>query len=224
MVRTPTAPLGASDCEAVHAGWLAQPVNAWASLAYVVVGVLVVYSATRSLPSDRTPRVVFGALLGATGVGSVLYHGPQSAGSSFVHDLTFLTTLWFLIIINSAWHYGRRRPSAWVALGAAAIVNAIVLLASPTTTNVVVGFSILLLVASDILMHRIGGVDGRWYAAALLLLALSLVSNLLGRSDVFACDPSSLMQLHGLWHVLSAAALGAYFIAMTAPRNREPNP
>ena len=31
------------------------------------------------------------------------------------------------------------------------------------------------------------------------------------------------IQFHGLWHVLSALAFGAYFIATVRPRNQEPS-
>ena len=75
---------------------------------------------------------------------------------------------------------------------------------------------------SDLLVHRIGGINGSWYTTALLLVVASLVFNILGRSNVTTCDPDSIIQFHALWHALSALALGAYFIATTVPRNQEP--
>ena len=223
MVLAPTLPLGAADCEAVG-GWLVQPVNAWSSLAYAVVGVVLITSISRAPRSDRTSRAAFGVLMVATGVGSFLYHGPQPVAAGFAHDITFLATLWFLILMNPASPYGVPRRYAWIALGFVAAAAAIVLSVSPSSTNFLTGISVVALVASDLLLHRIGGINGRWYAAALLLFAASLVFNILGRSGTATCDPDSLIQFHALWHVMSALSLGAYFVATTVPRDQEPIP
>jgi len=224
MVLVSTLPLGAADCEVVGGGWLAQPVNAWSSLGYAVIGMVLIASMSRAPRSDRTLRVAFGVLMMATGVGSFLYHGPQHATAGFVHDVTFLAMLWFLILMNPALPYGFTRRYAWIALVSITIAASAVLIASPHSTNLLTGISVVALIASDVLVRRIGGINGRWYAAALLLLAASLLFNLIGRSGSAACDPDSLIQFHPLWHALSAAALGAYYVATTVPRNQEPSP
>jgi len=224
MVLAPTLPLGAADCEMVGGGWLVQPINAWSSLTYAVVGVVLIISMSRAPRSDRTARAAFGVLMVATGVGSYLYHGPQTATAGFAHDITFLAMLWFLILMNPASPYGVPRRYAWIALGLVTAAAAIVLVVSPSSTNVLTGTSIVALVVSDLLLRRIGGINGRWYAAALLLLAASLVFNILGRSGTATCDPDSLIQFHALWHVFSAMSLGAYFVATTVPRDQEPIP
>lgn len=222
MVLAPASPLGTADCEIIGGGWLAQPVNAWSSLAYAVVGIVLIASLSQAPRSDRSLRVAFGGLMIATGLGSFLYHGPQNAGAGFVHDITFLAMLWFLIIMNPATPYGVERRYAWISVVLVTAAAAVVLVASPDATNVLTGISVAGLIASDFLVRRIGGVNGRWYAAALLLLAASLVFDLLGRSGVATCNPDSLLQFHALWHALAAAAFGAYYVATTVPRNQEP--
>lgn len=222
MILVMTTPLGAGDCEALGDGWLLQPVEAWSSLAYAVVGIIVIFSAGRSAPPERVMRVAFGLLMAATGVGSFLYHGPQPVGAGFAHDVTFLLTVWFVALMDPASSMGFRRRAAWLAFGAVAAAISVVLILAPTSTNLLTGVAMAALVLSGIRMHRVGGINGRWYATALSLFALSLVFNVLGRSAASTCDPESLVQFHALWHVLSAVALGAYFISMTVPRNQEP--
>ena len=224
MVQAPASPLGTADCELIGGGWLAQPVNAWSSLAFAAVGIVLIASMSRAPQSDRSLRVAFGLLMIATGLGSFLYHGPQSAGAGFAHDISFLTMLWFLIIMNPALPYGVERRYAWAALMMVAVAASAVLLAWPGSTNLLTGISVAGLITSDVLVQRIGGVNGRWYAAALLLLAASLVFNLLGRSGAAACDPESILQFHAMWHALAAVALGAYYVATTVPRNQESRP
>jgi hypothetical protein len=224
MLPASTLPLGAADCEIVGGGWLVQPINAWSSLAYAAVGMVLITSTSQAPRSDRTLRVAFGVLMVATGIGSFLYHGPQPAAAGFAHDITFLAMLWFLILMNPASAYGVPRPHAWIALASVTAAASAVLIASPDSTNVLTGISIVALITSDLLLRRIGGINGRWYAAALILFGASLVFNLLGRSSTATCDPDTLIQFHALWHVLSAAAFGAYYVATTVPRDQEPSP
>ncbi len=224
MVFDQSIPLGTGDCEALASGWFAQPVDAWSSLAYTVIGVLVVIAAIRSSKPNRTVALSFGVLMGATGVGSFLYHVPQGGAAGFAHDITFLATLWFLAVMDPASPYGVARRTAWLTWGAGTAAMSAILLIAPDATNALTAIAVVALIGSDFLMHRVGGINGRWYAAALLLFAASLAFNLAGRTGAPTCDPDSLLQFHSAWHALSAAGLGAYFVAMTVPRNQEPNP
>ncbi len=224
MIGAVFTTLGAGDCEALGDGWLVQPVAAWTSLAYAVVGFVLMMTAAPSHDRERTLRIVFGILLIGTGIGSFLYHGPQPPIAGFAHDITFLTALWFLIIMNPASAYGIRRSWAWVSVAVVSMTIAIVLALFPASTNLLTAISAAALVVSDLLMHRIGGIDGRWYAAALALFAGALLFNALGRSGASTCVPDQILQFHALWHVLSAAAFGAYFVATVRPRNQEPLP
>jgi len=81
--------LGASDCERLTDGALAQPVNAVTGLGLVVAGGWLIARGLRA-PRDRVPPVVFGASVAAAGVGSVLYHGPQPSYADTVHDLSII--------------------------------------------------------------------------------------------------------------------------------------
>jgi hypothetical protein len=81
--------LGASDCERVGTGLLAQPVNAMTSLGFVLAGGLLVARALRA-PQRQLELLLFGASVVATGLGSVLYHGPQPANAQAVHDLSII--------------------------------------------------------------------------------------------------------------------------------------
>jgi hypothetical protein len=106
--------LGASDCEALRDGWLAQPVNALSSVAYVVAGAYVLRRGGPRLPA---------LALAAVGVGSVLYHGPMTPGAGLAHDGSIVA---LAATVPLAW---RRRSLRWppaaavVAGGAAIAVN-----------------------------------------------------------------------------------------------------
>jgi len=222
MIEALSETLGAGDCERLIDASLIQPVNAWSSLAYSVVGVILVASVAMARPRERTDQIVFGLLLVATGIGSFLYHGPQSPGAVFLHDITFLSALWFLVLIDAGAALRWRPGAIWIAFGGVVAAITVILIAAPASTNVLTGLTVAGLIVSDLLLHRRGAIDGRWYGAALALFAGALFANVLGRSGAPTCSPDSVIQFHGLWHILSAAALGAYFIATAGPRSREP--
>jgi hypothetical protein len=143
--------LGASDCEALRDGWLAQPVNTLSSVAYVVAGA---YVLRRGGPRASA------LALAAVGVGSVLYHGPMPPGAELVHDGSILV---LAATVPLAW---RRHSLRWPP------------------------------------------------AVALIAGAAAIVVNILTRTGAPLCRPSSLLQGHAAWHVLTAIAIAAWF----APR------
>lgn len=111
----PVLALGASDCEALHAGLLGQPANSLSSLAYVAGGAYVLRRGGLAGPA---------LALGAVGIGSVLYHGPMPPGAEALHDGTIVALLAGAAAV--AWR--RRslpRPPAVavVALAAGVVVN-----------------------------------------------------------------------------------------------------
>ena len=84
--------LGAGDCERLHDGLIAQPVNTASALAYVAVGAWLVGRGLRSgedpawaHPAGRGP-VAFGLAVAAAGIGSVDFHGPGSPAARLLHD------------------------------------------------------------------------------------------------------------------------------------------
>ena len=212
------AQLGESDCEIIHEGLLKQPVNALSSLAFSVVGLLIALSASRAEGHERPIHLVFGLLLVLTGAGSLLFHGPQSSGSHFLHDATFLATLWFLAVMNLNEAYGWWTGRGWVAWLSGAVVLSVLLIVFPDSTNLLTVGMIVALVAGDIAIQRKGGIIGAWYAVAVATLAIAVGLMLAGRTGSPLCDPESVVQAHGGWHVLMAIALGSYFMAMSNVR------
>ena len=97
-------PLGAGDCERLHDGLIAQPVNTASALAYVAVGA---WAATRALgpgvPPDRR-QLAFGLAVAAAGIGSVDFHGPGSSAAHWLHDGGL-----YLVVGMVAWHEVARR-------------------------------------------------------------------------------------------------------------------
>jgi hypothetical protein len=96
--------LGAGDCERLHDGLIAQPVNTASALAYVAVGACLAGRGLRAGGPARPAMVAFGVAVAAAGIGSVDYHGTGSPAARLVHDGTL-----YVVVGLVAWREVARR-------------------------------------------------------------------------------------------------------------------
>jgi hypothetical protein len=210
--------IGESDCESIGTGVLAQPVNAISSLAFAVFGFIVLFSIRAQDKIERENRLIIAILMIATGIGSVLFHGPQGPLSHFLHDVTILLTMTAIVTMNLAGLLKWTERRVLVILLVVGIAVSAVLLMWPSATNVVAGAALIALVGQDIALHRSGSINVSWWIAAVAAMAVALLFFIAGRTGSPLCDSSSLFQGHALWHILAATALWAYFMATTPTR------
>jgi hypothetical protein len=214
--------LQSTDCEAIGSGWLEQPVNAWSSLAFAMVGAgMVVAGATAGATNkrERANRLIFGGLLIATGLGSFLFHGPQPASAQFLHDASFLAALFFLIAANSTGALGMSdRTTVIIVVSGLIVIAAVVGGGAPANTLTAV--LAVALVLSDLVLWRHARPRTTWYAVAVTSLVIGLGLFFAGRTTSTLCDPESVFQAHAGWHIAATLFLGAYFLA-TVPARTE---
>lgn len=193
-----------ADCEEWGSGLLGQPVAAATSLAYVLAGLVVVWLVARGRWSRSFAW--FGAAVAVEGVGSVAFHGEGGDVAQVLHDAPLLGMLGFV----AGWHVARViapiDPSRaglggvvglWigVAVGAGAA-----LVGAPATFSAV---PVVVIVAAELVARRRGATPV-WTPSLLVLLGVAGVSWWLGSTGSPLCDPSSVAQPHGSWHVVSA--------------------
>lgn len=205
--------MGETDCEAFGSGWLVQPINAVSSLAFTVVGVAMVGWVRSSSGPERVVRTGFTVGMVATGIGSFLFHGPQTSGSQFLHDITFLVTVAILAVANLGVGLHWATSTKWSVIALFTVATVVALVVSPGVTNVITGVAVALLVVGDVAVRRVGTVSRTWFAAAMIALVVALAFLVLGRTGNLLCDPESVIQGHGMWHVFGAVSLGAYAVA-----------
>jgi hypothetical protein len=212
--------LGHGDCEAIRSGWLGQPVNALTSLVFLVAGLWIARRGRR-VPLERTELLVFGLAVASNALGSFLFHGPRPLGSRWLHDLTALSVPLFVAVHDVGLVRGWAVTSRlrWFAAGLV-VVGAV--LVAPGTL-VPLGF--LAAVGAglgELLAFRAGyrprpghatGTQLAAWGVGLVTLALGGLAFLLGRSGSPLCEPESLFQLHGGWHLLVAVASMAWALA-----------
>jgi hypothetical protein len=185
----------AADCEAIGAGLLGQPVNALTTIGFVMAGGLVI--------ARRPERRWVGIALIATGLGSFLFHGPMPPGSEWAHDVTLT---WLIVVVAGA----GTRVEPFTKLPALLLIGALFAIAPPLADPIAVAAAIVAVVSL---------LRGRDYAAVppLLLLGAVAVFGRLGATGGPLCDPGSLFQPHGVWHLGAAVAVAWWAIGTPAP-------
>lgn len=197
-----------SDCERVRSAFPGQPVATWSSLAFCLVGVVVAARAARFPDrADRLRAFAFAALVVVTGLGSVAYHGDGGATGRWLHDASFLATLWFMAVDD--WRPSGRWSTRRIAWGVGGGAVVVLLPVAASLTNPTLAALGLILAVSEARAwgERSPGARRALAGAAVLAAAAGLVY-VLSRTDGPLCDPDSLLQGHGLWHALVAASLG----------------
>jgi predicted membrane channel-forming protein YqfA (hemolysin III family) len=224
--------VGTSDCEHIGQGLLAQPVNTLSSLAYLFAGVLLLQRALAGRSSQRVVLTVYAATVVAVGLGSVVFHGPMPSWGRFAHDVSIAAVLAFVIGYDIALVRGARLRAALIGFGALLGASAIVLAASPDASNaldaVLVVAAAIAEVAATRSSRRLAAARGLvggpsvWIVGA-AALAVGALLNALGRTDAPLCEPDSVVQLHAVWHVLTAVVLWMYGAGVLEPRERARN-
>jgi hypothetical protein len=206
--------LAAGDCERLHDGLVAQPVNTASALAYVAVGALLVGRGLRAGPGGRPVpgrggTVAFGLAVAAAGVGSVDFHGPGSPAARFLHDAGLCAAVSFVAVHDLARLAGARRLAvpAWAATAGA---GGLLLGLLPRAGGALAGALGLLVGAGEVAVARRRPRGGAAYRAGVAALAVGAACWWLGRTGGPLCDPDSPLQGHAAWHLLTASALTAW--------------
>jgi hypothetical protein len=133
----------------------------------------------------------------------------EAIGDSFLgQPINSITTLAFLIAAGIVWHTGRR----WVALALAGTGVGSFLFHGPMPSyaqmshDITLWLLVAVVVASIVIEFRSTG-QWRHLVGPLALLAIVAIVGRLGATGNPLCDPGSLLQPHGLWHIGSAAAV-----------------
>jgi len=222
--------IGESDCEELGDGLLAQPVNALTSGAYALIGVWLVVRAWRGPRATRWLQVVYAVTLMVVGIGSIAFHGPQPGWAKLVHDAPIATALVFVLLYDIQLLAGWK---PWVTLTTYGVLVVAVFAGfelDSTVGIVVTGLVVVGAIVAEVLVIRRGlrvrppwMATWRWYAIMAGVLAVAGLANVLGRTDAPLCEADSVLQLHGLWHIMTAVVFGLWAVIafpMTLPDAR----
>ena len=210
-------PLGAGDCERLHDGLVAQPVNTASALAYLLAAAWLARSARR----HRDPAALaLGCAAAWAGVGSGDFHGPGSPAARWLHDAGLAAAVSFVAVHDLAGPAGARRRvvPAWAAVAGA---GGVLLALAPGAGGALAGALGVAVAAGEVAARRRrAGWSPRQrtaWRAGVAALAVGAACWWLGRTGGPLCDPDSPLQPHAAWHLLTAFALAAWGTAALRP-------
>ena len=194
-------PAAAADCERILDSWWGQPVNTSTSFAFIVAGVLVWWRRRELIPSG---------LIAGVGFGSIAFHGPMPSWGEFLHDLSIVLTLVWVVLVET------RRLHWWlfgIALATALAVTPAV--ADPAQAVLAFATVTVIAIVPERRPKRL---------AALAILGGGALIGTLARTGGPLCEPYSIWQGHGLWHVAAATSLALWALLirpspLLPPRN-----
>jgi Ceramidase len=199
-------------CELQRCSWIVEPANTWSNLGYVAVGLALLWLARRSAsPALRA----FGPAAILVGLCSGIYHASYSFALQILDFFGMYVFCYLLLALNLRRLGLLSRERWWIRL--------VQLVGATTALTVAVDFLevpiqglvfalILAVVATELsLWLRRGRYPIGWFALAAGLIGAGALCSVLDLTRTW-CDPTSWLQGHAVWHVLSALCLfAAYF-------------
>ena len=213
---------GANFCEH-SSGLIKQPVNTFSNFAFVIVGLLIGWDQAHGrfsknaniITQSRFVAGFYATLAVLLGPGSMAMHATMSAAGGFLDMLSMYLMASFIFT------FAMVRSFRWGALSFLIIFSislAILLYINQLNYEVpFVGFigsfffGVFLIMAAIIelinyFIRKIQ-IDVRFGFASILLMALALFIWKMSFSGNIWCSPTSLIQGHGIWHILCAIAV-----------------
>ncbi|MDF1597232.1 MAG: ceramidase domain-containing protein [Acidimicrobiia bacterium] len=210
-----TLPGAVGDCERFVDGLLDQPVNTLTSLAFVLAGMVVFMRLWRRRDSMRGTGVLAGMMI-LTGVGSAAFHAWGGPMATWLHDASLAALLVVIVAIEVSRRIRRESfRTPWSAVGAASVLVALWPVAGAVLAMALALAAATLASApphwscpSSPAAAQPGRVRRLILPAGLLWIGA--VVFLSSRTGGPLCRPDSLIQGHGLWHILAALGLWLY--------------
>ncbi len=213
---TDYAPATIVFCERRLCAWVVEPSNAWSNLAYVLVGLLILWRLRTRLATALT---VIGAGAVVLGLGSFAFHatGIRVFEVVDVSGMYVLSGLGLTFALQRL--LGWRDRSAVACFIGLVLGSSLVMIALGNDGIVMFALQIIVMVAIELrLRDRNPPGAGIWIVRAVVVLVVAYgIWNLDFHGIV--CDPDNhLVNGHAVWHVLTAVSIFLFFRFQEAVR------
>ena len=203
-------------CEARLCSWVAEPSNAWSSVAYVLIGLVMLIQALRPVVLPRSIAVAAAQIM--IGLGSFFFHSSGIFWGELV-DQVGMFMLSALILAFSAAQARGFGPGRTVAIYAGLLVASTLMMLVIRPIGIPL-FALQLGVALvwQLSLYRAAGPAERLsYRPFFIGLGIFLVSFAIWLTDItgLVCNPDNhFITGHAIWHVLNAISvvfLGVFY-------------
>ncbi len=219
-------------CEMVRDGTVKQPVNAWSSLAFTLLGFLTLAHANvdkrnrstipgnNAIPFKYIYAVIFSISMIVIGLGSAFFHASLSfVGQTFdVMGMYIFSS--FFIVYNLSRLYSIKTYLVIILFGVLNFILVYLLIAQPVFRRYAFGATLLAGIFLEIKIRwkKKWDVNARFPIYAFFIMLFSFGIWLLDTYKI-VCYPSSLFQLHAFWHFGGAIAAGYLYFYFRSENN-----
>ncbi|RIK53806.1 hypothetical protein DCC62_32135 [candidate division KSB1 bacterium] len=212
-------------CEDIRPGAVAQPANAWSSLGFALIGLLVLGQCRNDLsvhkrrerwnPMTRQTSyaATYGVALIVIGLSSAFYHASLTFVGQFFDVMGMYLLATFVLVYNlDRWRTMPKKSFVLMYL-AANLILAYLLIEVPVLRRWIFGAILLVALAPEFLRRRQQRADiqTKYLRAALATLLTAFIIWVFDYAKIL-CDPASWLQGHALWHLLGAQAAGYLYL------------
>ena len=207
-------------CEKITSGAIAQPANAWSSLSFVVVGLLIVCLAVKDKKGGTNPLttiwvygVLYGFILSIIGVGSFYYHSKLNFVGQFIDVLGMY--LLATAILFYRYFTATKTKAAW-AVSSYILFNmffSYILYTFPNARRYIFAFLIIAILGLEYRLKKQLNllINRKFLYVAVAILSIAFIIWVLDITKIF-CSPTSLFQGHALWHILGALSSSLIYL------------
>jgi hypothetical protein len=222
----PAEGVGAGFCEAGYNGLIKQPVNTFSNLGFIIVGISIAWSQAKGRYAQNNNIITRSTFFATFYASLSVLLGP---GSMAMHATTtrvggFLDMLSMYLIASFIFSFAVARLFKWESKGFTtmfllALSSQLIAHNLPYEVPFVgfigsFAFGVFLILSAivEIFSFAIRKVEINIFYGIGSILAMCLAFFIwnLSLSDSPWCDPSSLIQGHGIWHILNAVSI--YFL------------
>jgi hypothetical protein len=212
-------------CEAIRPGVIRQPVNAWSSLSFVLVGFIVLQMSFQTRRERHLQRpcnllmanpiysLLYVIALLVIGLGSAFYH----ASLTFVGQTIDVIGMYFLATFMLLYAWSRLRPlkarHAWWAYLVLNALLTLVLIYAPYARRYIFALLILAVLALEMRYRKMARprINSKYLVWGVGIMLLAFVLWVLDIKKLLY-SPQSLLQGHALWHMLGAVSAMLLFL------------
>jgi hypothetical protein len=212
-------------CEKIHASGIAQPVDTFTSLAFVAVGIfmlIVLYLDLKkptSLKLYSNPRSgylwFFAVATILLGLGSTIMHASFTSRNEFFDiEGMFLVAVFMLL-------YAITRLRSWnlILFSMWYIVLTFFLGYMLTLARGFVSYTFAIILITTVVLetsllyskHLLNNRNKKLFLSAIFITIIAFGIWILDLTKIL-CNPSSLLQGHGIWHVLGSISILLFFL------------
>jgi hypothetical protein len=208
-------------------GMFAQPVNTWTNVGFMFVGLAMLWwigwERTTHRQAPHRNRITNGTLFATLYGGFTVFLGP---GSMFFHASMRGWAGWFDVMSMNFFlafvpAYNAVRRFAWpnwagiLIYFSAVVAEGVLNLIDPDHSLIFFAVLGVIAIASQVIVAFSPiqtATSGKvWFWVGVGVFVLAFVIWFLSWTNGPLCDPKSLLQGHGVWHLLSAAAVGCLY-------------